>query len=131
MLPFLTIQRQRCIKFRVLRAQDFYAPLALNFQKGQHLPALVVYKIREILVSVKFLSAILGLEMAAPILWTPGKNAFFLQEDLHVHKISRFGGVGVVGGGGGVPMFFFYGRGGFSDKNQSPKVLDSSAIWGH
>ena len=37
MLPFLTIQRQRCIKFRVLREEDFYTPLALNYQKGQHL----------------------------------------------------------------------------------------------
>ena len=40
----LTIQRQPCIKFRVLRAQDFYTPLPPNCQKGQHLPALVVYK---------------------------------------------------------------------------------------
>ena len=38
------VQRQRGIKFRVLRAQDFYAPLALNGKKGQHLPALEVYK---------------------------------------------------------------------------------------
>ena len=36
---------------------------------------------RKILVSVKFVSAILGPEMAAPILWTPAKNAFFLQEN--------------------------------------------------
>ena len=43
-LPFLTIQRQRCIKFRVLRAQDFYTPLALKTGKGQHLAALEVYK---------------------------------------------------------------------------------------
>ena len=43
-LPFLTIQRQRGVKFRVLKPQDFYTPLPLNFQKGQHLPALVVYK---------------------------------------------------------------------------------------
>ena len=43
-LSFLTIQRQRCIKFRALRAQDFYTPLPLNCPKGQHLPALVVYK---------------------------------------------------------------------------------------
>ena len=35
---------------------------------------------RKIPVSVKFLSAILGPEMAAPILWTPGKNASVLQE---------------------------------------------------
>ena len=34
-LPFLTFQCQRCIKFRVFRAQDFYTPLALNCQKGQ------------------------------------------------------------------------------------------------
>ena len=32
------------------------------------------------IVSVKFVSAILGPEMAATISWTPGKNAFFLQE---------------------------------------------------
>ena len=43
-LSFLTIQRQRCIKFRVLRAQDFYTLLALNCQKGQRLPALEVYR---------------------------------------------------------------------------------------
>ena len=36
---------------------------------------------RKILVSVKFVSAILGPEMGAPILWTLGKNAFFLQEN--------------------------------------------------
>ena len=45
MPPFLTIRRQRCIKFGVLREQDFYTPLALNCQKGQHLSALEVYKI--------------------------------------------------------------------------------------
>ena len=33
-----------------------------------------------LLVSVKFLSAILGPEMAEPILWTPAKNASALQE---------------------------------------------------
>ena len=33
-------------------------------------------------VRTPFVSAILGLEMAPPILWAPGKNAFFLQEDL-------------------------------------------------
>ena len=30
----LAVQRQRCIKFRVLRAQDVYALLALNGKKG-------------------------------------------------------------------------------------------------
>ena len=59
--------------------------------------------VRKILVSVKILSAILGPEMAAPILWTPKISVFFLQENLHVHKISRFrrgGGVFWVWGGG-------------------------------
>ena len=68
--------------------------------------------IRKILVSVKFFSAILGPEMAAPILWTPGKNAFFLQENRHVHKISRFRGGGILGfggGGRGVPSLFLFG----------------------
>ena len=45
-LPFCRFQRQRCIKVRVLRAHDFYAPLALKTAKGQHLPALEVYKKR-------------------------------------------------------------------------------------
>ena len=39
--------------------------------------------------------------MAAPILWAPEKSAFFLQENLHAHKIS-FGGY----------LFFFFGGGG-------------------
>ena len=43
-LPFCSFQRQRCIKIRVLRAQDFYTPLAPTTAKGQHLPALEVYK---------------------------------------------------------------------------------------
>ena len=43
-LPFLTIQRQRCIKFLFLKDPEFYTLLALNCQKGQHLPALEVYK---------------------------------------------------------------------------------------
>ena len=43
-LPFCRFQRQRCIKIRVLRAQDFDTPLALKTVKGQHLSALEVYK---------------------------------------------------------------------------------------
>ena len=37
-------------------------------------------KNRKVPVSVKFLSAILGPKMAAPILWTPGKKTSVLQE---------------------------------------------------
>ena len=64
-------------------------------------------------MSVKFVSAILGPEMAAPILWAPGKNAFFLQEKTHVHKIPPFRGGGILGGGiffgGGSADFIFMG----------------------
>ena len=52
--------------------------------------------------------------MAAPILWAPGKNAFFLQENLHVHKIPRVfwgGGYFGFGGGGGSADFIFMGAG--------------------
>ena len=59
---------------------------------------------RKILVSENFLSAILGPEMAAPILWAPRISVFFLQENLHVHKIPRFRGGGILGLGGGVSI---------------------------
>ena len=61
--------------------------------------------VRKILVSVKFLSAILGPEMGASILWTPGKMRPFCRKS-HVHKIPRFRGGGGFGGGGGVPILF-------------------------
>ena len=53
--------------------------------------------------------------MAAPILWAPGSFAFFLQENLHVHKIPLLGGVFWVyfGGGEGVPISFLWARGFF------------------
>ena len=44
MLSFLTIQRQRCIKILCPKDPEFHTPLALNCRKGQHLPALEVYK---------------------------------------------------------------------------------------
>ena len=69
----------------------------------------------KILVSVKFVSAILGPEMAAPILWAPRISAFFLHKNLHVHKIPRFGEGGIWGLGGGECQFHFYGRGDFSE----------------
>ena len=65
-----------------------------------------------LLVSVKFVSAILGPEMAAPIVWTPRISVFFLQENLHVHKIPLFFGGGVFGVlGGGSADFIFMGAG--------------------
>ena len=71
---------------------------------------------RKILVSVKFVSAILGPEIGPPILWTPGKMRCFCRKT-HVHKIPRFRGGGVFwvlgGGGGGVPILFLWARGFF------------------
>ena len=74
-------------------------------------------------MSVKFLSAILGSEMAAPILWTPGFFfAFFLQENLRVHKIPRFsGGVFWVWGAGGGADFIFMGAGIFLNEPRKPR----------
>ena len=66
--------------------------------------------VRKILMSVKFLSAILGPEMAAPILWTPGKNAFFLQEKpVSIKFLVLGGGVFWVFWGGGSADFIFMG----------------------
>ena len=61
-------------------------------------------------MSVKCLSAILGPEIAAPILWTPGKMHPLCRKS-HVHKIPRFRGGGYFGfwGGGGSADFNFMG----------------------
>ena len=59
--------------------------------------------------------------MAAPILWTPGKNAFFLQEKKPIFSIKflllgggNFGFWVLGGGGGGVPILFLWARGFFA-----------------
>ena len=66
-------------------------------------------------MSVKFVSAILGPEMAyAPILWTPGKMRFLSAGKPMSIKFRVLGGGG-VGGGGGKCRFYFYGREDFSE----------------
>ena len=77
---------------------------------------------RKILVSVKFVSAILGPEMGAPILWTRGKMPSFCRKN-HVRKIPLFGGGGVWGGGGGECRFYFYGRADFSELCSNSETL--------
>ena len=70
------------------------------------------------MVSIKFPTAILGPEMAAPILWAAGIFWSFLLENPHAHKIPPFRGGGVLGfleGGGWKCQFYFYGRGDFSE----------------
>ena len=63
--------------------------------------------------TVIFLPAILGPEMAAPILWAPGFFWFFLQEGSPMPiKFLVLGGVGVfLEGGGGSANFTFMGVG--------------------
>ena len=56
-------------------------------------------------MSVKFLSAILGPEMGAPILWTPGKMPSFCRKTSMSIKFL------VLGGGGESADFIFMGAG--------------------
>ena len=60
-------------------------------------------------MSVKFVSAILGPEMGAPILWTPGKMRSFCRKN-NVRKIPLFLGGGVLGGGGSADFIFMGAR---------------------
>ena len=69
---------------------------------------------RKILVSIKFVSAILGPEMAAPILWAPGKCVLSAGEPMSIKFLVLEGG-GILGLGGGECRFYFCGRGDFSD----------------
>ena len=70
------------IKTGVLRqiAPESSPERSAKSSRAQLLPATSIWgtlKVRKILVSVKFLSTILGQEMGASILWTPGKGASF------------------------------------------------------
>ena len=42
--PFVPFSAPACIKILCPKEPDFYTPLALKTAKGQHLPALEVYK---------------------------------------------------------------------------------------
>ena len=87
-LFFFTIQRQRCIQFRVLRAQNFCTPLALNCEKGQHLPALEVYKNQSPSVMVKprqNSAEILGVVVIDP-LWAQGPQGAVLAQENRAAK---------------------------------------------
>ena len=78
----------------------------LRFPEGaSNVPLRSTPLIRKILVSITFLSAILGPEMAAPILWAPRKNAFFLQEKPLSIKFLVLGGGGYFGGNPKGPLF--------------------------
>ena len=63
-------------------------------------------------MSVKFFVRNSGARSGCANFMGAWKNAFSLQENLHVHKIPRFrgGGFGVLGGGGSAD-FIFMGAG--------------------
>ena len=82
-----------------------------------------------ILVSVKFLSAILGPEMAAPILWTPGKMPSFCRKTSMSIKFPGLGGVRGFWGGGGECRFYLYGRRDFSDSLLFKECLAFSSVF--
>ena len=81
-------------------------------------------------MSVIFPPAILGPEMAAPILWAPGNFWFFLLENPHADKIPHFRGELVfVWKGGWKCQFYFYGRGDFSEKTLSMIFMARARDW--
>ena len=60
-------------------------------------------------MSIIFLPAILGTQMAAPILWAPGIFGFFLLEEKpYVHEIPLFRGRGGFAEGGGIPFIYLF-----------------------
>ena len=80
-------------------------------------------------MSIKLPPAILGPEMAVPILWAPGIFWFFLLENPHAHKIPPFrGGGGVLRRGGWKCQFYFYGRGDFKSFSGRRTLWDSSLL---
>ena len=82
-------------------------PSSFSAKKGSSLEqGSVCFLFRKILVSVTFVSVILGPEMGAPILWTPGKLRSFCRKN-HVRKIPLFWGV--FWGGGGSADFIIMG----------------------
>ena len=73
-----TNEKLHCnIQKAALQESGAFLPLSCGFQAPTFRPPRLV---RKILVSINFLSAILGPEMAAPILWTSGKKTSVLQE---------------------------------------------------
>ena len=74
-----------------------------------------------LLVSVKFVSVILGPEMGAPILWTPGKNVVLSAgKTMSIKFLVLGGGGGILGfGGGGSADFIFFGDSRAQDRKRS------------
>ena len=101
-------EKPQCnIEEAALQESGAFLPLSCGFQ--------ALTFIRKNVVSIKFPPAILGPEMAAPILWAPGIFWFFLLENPHAHKIPPFRGGfwNFLEGGVEVPILFLWAWGFF------------------
>ena len=101
------------IKISPRKSPEKWTFLSLAFYNAPSL-----HTVEILLVSVKFLSAILGPEMGAPILWTPGKMRPFCRKTSMSMKFLVLGGGGILGFGGGKCRFYFFGRADFSEVSQ-------------
>ena len=88
----LRLQVSLDVKSIAARPSSFY--LALGGDKG---PEIFHREVRKSVMSIKFPPAILGPEMAAPILWAPRIFWFFLLENPHAHKTPLIRGEGGSG----------------------------------
>ena len=79
--------------------------------------------LRKILASIKFLSAILGSEMGASILWMPGKMRSFSRKNSMSIKFLVLGGGGYFGFWGGSADFIFMGARIFLNFRQDLKTF--------
>ena len=84
-------------------------------------------------MSVNYFARNSGAGMAAPMLWVPGKIAFFLQENLHAHKFLVLGGgyfglFGLFGGGGASAAFIFMGARIFLSNPSGPGAGNESPL---
>ena len=87
---------------------------------------------RKSLMSVFFPPAILGPDMATPILWAPGIFWLCLQENLHDYRSPCFKGGGGIsafcgrgGGGEEIPILFFMGAEIFLNHSRAPAATMS------
>ena len=64
-------------------------------------------------MSVKFLSVLLGPEMGASILWTPGKCVLSAGKAMSIKFLVFAGGGGILGLEGGSADFILWARGFF------------------
>ena len=83
-------------------------PTSINKEKAEDCTRRIPVNSQKNLVSVKCLSAILGPEMAAPILWAPGKCVLSAGKTSMSIKFLLLGGS--FGFLGRECRFYFYGR---------------------